>query len=481
MYILKNAFVSITRNKGRNLLIGIIIIVIACAVSITLAIRQSANSLIDSYENKYDVKATIGINRESMRQEMKMDNNSTSEDKQNKKEEMNDMFKDINNISVEDIKNYADSTYVKSYYYQISTNVDSSLEKVSLSTTDQNMPQDMKEQQKDGDFNLIGYSSLSAIEDFISGKYSITDGKISSDLDSSDCVINSELASLNNLKVGDKITLTDPNNEDNTLTLTITGIYEESSQTDNAMDMFSSSANMIITNANIVEKFTSKDEDLNKTITPTFILNNKSDIDKFKEEVTNKGLNENLTINTNLDEIENSTTSITNVKTFATTFLIITLVIGGIVLFIINMINIRERKFEIGVLRTIGMKKKYLTLQFLSELLIVAIISLLIGASIGAVSSVPISNSLLKNEINNASTEQNNINKNFGGHMENKDMKNMNGIAKVEEFTSIDAVVDFKVLAKLMAIGISLTILSSIACLISIQKFSPLSILKERS
>lgn len=66
MYILKNALVSITRNKGRNFLIGIIVVVIACAATITLAIRSSANNLIEAYENQYDITATIGINRKSI-------------------------------------------------------------------------------------------------------------------------------------------------------------------------------------------------------------------------------------------------------------------------------------------------------------------------------------------------------------------------------------------------------------------------------
>lgn len=34
MYILKNSLVSIMRNKGRNILIGIIILVIACASTV---------------------------------------------------------------------------------------------------------------------------------------------------------------------------------------------------------------------------------------------------------------------------------------------------------------------------------------------------------------------------------------------------------------------------------------------------------------
>ena len=51
MYIIKNAFVSISRNKGRNILIGIIITVIACACTIALAIRNTANMTVEEYQN----------------------------------------------------------------------------------------------------------------------------------------------------------------------------------------------------------------------------------------------------------------------------------------------------------------------------------------------------------------------------------------------------------------------------------------------
>lgn len=46
MYLLKNAWLSITRNKGRNILIAIIFIVIACTSTIALAIKNSANRII---------------------------------------------------------------------------------------------------------------------------------------------------------------------------------------------------------------------------------------------------------------------------------------------------------------------------------------------------------------------------------------------------------------------------------------------------
>lgn len=488
MYILKNALVSITRNKGRNLLIAIIVVVISCATTITLAIRSSAQNLIESYENQYDVTATIGINRDSMRSEMKMNDDISEEEREINKSNMANIFESVSNITEEDIKSYGNSDYVKDYYYTLSVGVNSNnLEKVSIqndSGSDNSKFMGRKENFQNistSDFTLTGYSSLSSMKEFISGKYSITDGEISSDLSSMNCVVNSELASSNNIKVGDEIVFVDPDNESNLLTLTISGIFEETSSEDEAMGMFTTSANLIITNVNAVNSIIKNNDSMKKTVTPTFILKSKDVIEKFENELKEKGLSDYLTLSTNLDQVEGATSIISNVNKFATTFLIITLIIGGIVLFVINMINICERKYEIGVLRTIGMKKFYLTLQFVFELLIVSFAAMLIGAGIGAASSVSVSNHLLENEIANNNTQIESINKNFGGNIEGKYMGRINGTRVVQAYDSIDAAVNLKVLLELLLIGTSLTLISSSASMISIQKFSPLTILKERS
>ena len=125
MYILKYALVSITRNKGRNLLIAIIVVVISCATTITLAIRSSAQNLIESYENQYDVTATIGINRDSMRSEMKMNDDISEEEREINKSNMANIFESVSNITEEDIKSYGNSDYVKDYYYTLSVGVNS--------------------------------------------------------------------------------------------------------------------------------------------------------------------------------------------------------------------------------------------------------------------------------------------------------------------------------------------------------------------
>ena len=353
-------------------------------------------------------------------------------------------------------------------------------------TTTKKTEKIFNEKAQNGAFSIKGYSSYEAMSDFINGNYTITDGEVSSDFESNGCVISEELATLNEVKVGDTIKLVNPDNTKLTYELVVSGIYKENSdQASDMRNMFSNSANTIITNSNIVEKILGDDSELGVTVTPTFILTSSDVASLFSAEVKEKGLSEYYQVTDNTETVEASTKSISNVKTFATTFLIITLIIGGVVLFVINMINIRERKYEIGVLRTIGMKKTSVIGQFMFELLVVCIIGFLIGAGVGAMSSVSVANRLLENEISNASADMEDINKNFGGPMNTSrpkrpnDMK-FNGIVNIEQVDTMEAVVDFKVLMQLLLIGVSLTVVSSISSCVAIARFSPLTILKER-
>lgn len=66
MYIMENAFISISRNKGRNILIGIIITVIACACTITLAIRNTANMMVEENQNASDIVGSISFDKQSL-------------------------------------------------------------------------------------------------------------------------------------------------------------------------------------------------------------------------------------------------------------------------------------------------------------------------------------------------------------------------------------------------------------------------------
>ncbi len=520
MYILKNSLISIIRNKGRNILIGIIILVISCSATVTLAIRNTANKLVKNYEEAHDIIATISFNRQQLSNNFKGGEDARKENIE--------AFNNIEAITIDAVKKYGESDYLKDYYYVYATSLNSeTLTKAtdsfeyevedrqtttSSSTTTEGggnygMGRPMQgeggmhtitnnntttvitrskeifqsSRNLTGDFELDGYSSYDAMTNFVDGTYQISDGEMITDFSNLECVISSELASLNEISVGDTITLKNDNIE-KTYDFTVKGIYKDNSNENDSINMYSPSANQIITGSSVIEKLVEDDSSLVTNVTPSFILKDEGVIEAFSSELKEKGLNEYYAVNTNLDQIESATKSIENVKTFATTFLIITLIIASIVLFVINMINIRERKYEIGVFRTIGVSKFKLTMQFVLEILIVSIICLSIGAVTGAFLSKPVGNSLLKSEIETSKNAEQEISNNFGrgdkmGPME----MNHNGMVNVTEIDSIDAVVDFTVIAQLLGIGIFLSLISSLASMISIQRFSPLTILKERS
>lgn len=488
MFVLKNAWISITRNKGRNILIGVIILVIACACTITLAINNTASDLINSYKSAYDKEITLSFDRSSMMKSRDLSN----------KEEMEDLKESFNNIatySVEDVKNFAKNEHIKSYHYTYNISLNGNSIEKATSESETNAPSfgdnksggDMNKNSMD--FTLNGYSSVESMSEFVKGTYTmseITDNAWDIAFDGNYVFLNKELATYNNLSLNDKITLEDESGK--TYEFEVIGIFEDNDKDNDSMkSMFSNSTNKIITNADALVNIDEENDSISGTVVPTFVIDSYDNAKAIQKDFYSKGLDKTYIVETNQEVAESGVSSIQSVKTFSTTFLIITLIIGGVVLLIINMINIRERKYEIGVLRTIGISKIKLTLQFVSELLIVAFVAIIIGAGIGATMSKGVSNSLLASEISNTEKETKEMKNNFGGSnakfdrgMSNSFSK-LSGVPNVQTYDSIDAVVNIKVILELLALGLSLIIVSSTASMISIQRFSPLTILKERS
>ena len=510
MYIMKNAFISISRNKGRNILIGIIITVIACACTIALAIRNTANMTVEEYQNANDIVGSISFDRQSLMENFKGGEDATKNNIE--------AFNNVESLTIDSINNYGNSDYLKGYYYVYATSLDSDTltkatdtyeyeveDKQTTTTTKKSNsgnrpPMDgegfgttteknttitiTKRTEKfginralTGAFEIDGYSSYDAMTEFTNGTYKITDGEMISNFDDFECVINSELAKLNEISVGDTIKLKNSTTKE-TYEFTVVGIYEDNSEQENTQSMYSKSVNTIITGSEVVSKLVLDDDTLVTNITPSFIIKDEEAIEKFQAELKEKGLNGYYTLTTNLEEITSATKSIENVSKFATTFLIITLIISAVVLLIVNMINIRERKYEIGVFRTVGLSKFKLTMQFLAELLMVSLVSLSVGAVIGGVSAKNVGNYLLQSEITetlNSKEEQDN---NFGrGDIDRK----FNTGVQVKQIDEMNTVVNYIVIIELLGIGLVLTFISGFSSMISIQRFSPLTILKERS
>lgn len=500
MYIFKNAWKSIVRSKGRNVLIGIVIVVIAISSCVALSIKNSANEIVKSNKESYDITGTLGIDREALRAKA-----------QSGGQDMRTIMDGASTPTLADITKYADSKYIKSYSYTLNSSLNSTtITAVSNDATggetnivqdDRKMPSggDVVSKFVRGDFNVTGFSSAAAMTNFVSGTYKITSGSMFLDTDTTNaCVISDELATANTLKVGSKISFTNPSDETQIYEFTVAGIYTNTAADDETnMNIFSNAANQIVMSYTSLNKIVeaskvNADTALRGQLSSIYNIKDADSVKPLKAELKTKGLNENYTITTNVEGYEESLKPLTNLSNFATVFLILVLVIGGIILIVLNMINIRERKYEVGVLRAIGMKKSKVSLQFISELLIVTFMAITIGSLAGSIISVPTANYMLQNEIATQKTAQSQVDDNFGrpgGGMVRQGGGGPGGMMggafnstqKVDYITQINAVISPMVLLQIALIGILLTLLSSTISIVLISRYEPLKILSNRS
>ena len=211
------------------------------------------------------------------------------------------------------------------------------------------------------------------------------------------------------------------------------------------------------------------------------------------------GLSDEYTISSgDLTAYEQSLEPLKNLSEYAMYFFVVILIIGGIILAVLNIFNIRERKYEIGVLAAIGMKKWKIAVQYVTELLCVTFVAIIIGAGIGAVGSVPITNVLLEKQIESQTETTEGQMKNFGrGGMSD------DSIAAVGQFVSgkengsisgftgvmgqmtnyvdkIETATDLTVIIQLMGVGILLTMISSLFAIVFVLRYDPLKIMANR-
>ena len=464
MYILKNALKCISRSKGRNILIGLIAFVIALSACLGLSIRQAAESAKEDTLEDMTITASISFDRQSM-----MSGMNTRPDEGGGAEggggfdrsQFSSMMEEAESLTLEDYETYAEADTVKDFYYTLTAYFDGSddLEAVSTDTSTEADASDSETEAvpensgrgfagggtapggrggmtASGDFTVTGYSGENAMTAFLNGTASVSDGQVFEEATTENvCIIPEELAIYNELEVGDVITLTNPASETETYELTIEGIYTSSETNDMSFSMFGGGqdpANSIYMSAAALQSILDDSESVSSTVTDedtgmeyetavtgmlsaTYVFADPDDYYQFEEDVYTMGLDDSYTVSsTDISAYESSLTPLNTLSTMAGWFLVVILLIGGVILIVINVFNVRERKYEIGVLTAMGMKKGKVALQFMAEILFVTMIAVILGTAVGAVSSVPVTNTLLATQVESRQTQQAQIEGNFG-------------------------------------------------------------------
>ena len=464
MYIFKNALRNVFRSKGRSILIGIILFVLMFSACIGLSIHQASITSQNASLELTNITGQISQDRSSMMKDFEPGN----------KEEMKDKMDRVESLSLDELQKYADSDYVSKFYYSANLSLQAS-DNFSLMENQQQGPSPMG-QENSSSITVTGYENDDAMTDFTDGTSTITEGNMFDEqTEENQCIIPEDLATYNGVSVGDTISL--KIDDSTTVDFVVTGFYSTTS--------FSS--NTIYTSYFVVKNL-SETYDLDLNVNGTYVFNTVKDFNKFKKECTKKGLSDSYTVtSSDLQSYQQSGVPLQNLSKFATYFLMVVFVIGAIVLVVLNIFSIRERKQEIGILCALGMNKTKIVLQFFSETLFIALFAFIMGSGLGAVTSVPITNTLLESQISSTNSMRETKEQNFSrqetppsNDSSKQPQMNKSNNQPLEKVTTVSEAMNFNVLLEVAAIAFLLVIISNGAALLCVMRYDPSSILSNR-
>lgn len=415
MYVITYAWKNMIRNKGRNSLLIIIIVSIITLSGISLIIYQGTSQIVEKYKEQYGSKVTLLSSLQAER------------------------------IPTETLLSFSESNYLHSYEYTAKVPVLSSLKAVGeMENESQDSPKAW----------LIGSSSKEINESFRNGTKIMLKG--TKNVGENQVLISKKLAELNHLDLESVIKLYGKGDQRNQI-YTVKGIYDDlalqGSQDGIAL---MNPANELYTNYEELHKSVLFKE--HGEMNGVFYLKSPDDLPHFQAELKKKGLPEGYEASTDRKGYEDMVQPIESLNHIASTATIGILILGSVLVLFLTMFSIRERKYEIGVLRSIGMKKHTVAKTLMYETLSIGLIAFVIGIVIAQFGGYMIGSYLLKRQMEIAQQIQ----------MQNN-------------LSNISFELDALMITSLCAVTILLALCSSFSGLVTIMRFEPRKILSERN
>lgn len=365
MNFIKRAFLNIKEKKGRSILLLLVMSAILLFVLSGIIIQNAAKSAIATAKESSNATVTLTANREQAFKNIRKSKSKAT-------------TLSLPSVSIATAKKIAKSSYVKSYNVTNSTTVNAkSFTAIKTSSSSQSGPSmggNNKSQSSSGDITLSGVSSTSTVLSSSSAKLVSGRGLTVSDANTNNVVIEKELAKDNSLKVGSTIKVKDT--DDKVRTLKVVGIYKASSTASSGGMGQSDPGNTIYTSAQYVNKVKGT---TGKAESVTFIMNNPAKASAFIKQAKKLISTSKFSLTTDDSTYQSLLTPLNNVKSFANKIVWLVTIAGTIILALIVILMIRERRYEIGVLLSMGEKRWKVISQFFTEMFVVLIFSTIIA------------------------------------------------------------------------------------------------------
>lgn len=453
MYIIKNAFQNIIRNKGRNIVLGLIIFITLLAVTLSLSIHQSTKDVVEQYRSQFSSNIIITRNDDKL---------PSHPD-------------DYKEPTIKEYQKFSQSELLDQTILTASHTVNLKNAKA--------IDEDQKDFggviSEDGSIvsdypfstNMIYGTDIHNSHLLFEGTRQIISGHIYS-LDN-ELVVSKELAQLNDWHINDQITihfisLTTGKREEHLLK--ITGIYQN---TQSAYDESNEIKNALTNHYN--EIFTSL-ETMNKlnltdSVMANFTIKDSTHIKDLAYEFYQKGLPEYFDVKVDDSEYKQIVSPVISLQSMTATITICILGAGVIIFMIVLVMTMRERQYEIGVLRAMGMKKSKIILGFFSEMVIITGICLILSFSLANLLKNPTAKILYTMPVVQTTTQ------------EEQDVSLSSSLYthSIKPIEQIEVKIDQKEILFISIISIIFITAASITGTYFMTKYEPLRLLSERN
>lgn len=457
MYIFKNAVKNLLRNKARNLILAAVILMMLTAASVYLIINTSITKKIQEYKTRFESEVYIQTDIEKFKEMLKVNQGKTQ----------------VLDIKDEEKLLYADSEYLKAtnwtaVYPGYSEKLKGLAQAENSSEGNAAYNPEENSEYYHTNVQVVGHSNFASLPEVHAGLRKMIEGELYKT--QYECIISKDFAELNGLKPGEEIEVRNGeiNNLSAPLKLTVTGIFADftSSRSGEWVSAANNPRNEILTSYDTMKNYK---ETIAKgkqifSLSPVYILKNPDMLADFNKEVHQKGLRDIYVMQTNESTYHDVVKPLEGASRTVGVITLIVFLAGSLIYVLLAWLAIRERKYEIGVLRAMGMKKEKVALGIVYESILMIALCLMIGLPAGAAAAQPVTNALLDNQMQRT---------------EEYKEKSLNGDtgtmpAQMEASLSLTAV------AKVSAAAVVIAILSCSVGVIYIIRYEPMINFSER-
>jgi len=191
-------------------------------------------------------------------------------------------------------------------------------------------------------------------------------------------------------------------------------------------------------------------------------------LEAFEAQLRSNGLPDSYSVKTDETTLERVVGPVDSLKNLSFTFLLIVIVLGAVIMVLLSAVAIRERKYEIGVLRAMGMKKQKVALGLWIEIIAITCICFALGMGVGTALSQPVSDAILTGQVQASASQSTSL----------ADRLNTD---EAKQLDNIRISVDLVTALEILCISVLLASIAGIISVSRITKSEPIKILMERN